>query len=50
MGLYGSLVSLDAEGQHEHPLEEDTIPHHESHWLAAFSHRVMAALHRLMHR
>lgn len=49
MGLYGSLVSLDAEGQHEHPLEEEATLRRESHWLAAFSHRLMAAFHRFTH-
>jgi hypothetical protein len=50
MGLYGSLVSLDAEGEHVHPLEDEGAPPRPSHWLAALSGRLMAVLQRLTHR
>jgi hypothetical protein len=47
MGLYGSLVSLDADGEHVHPLEEDGAPAQKQHWFAALSDRVIGALRRL---
>ncbi len=49
MGLYGSLVSLDADGEHVHPIDEEAAHNGARRWFYGLYHRLIDAVHHLTH-